>query len=220
MVISASDNALSSGVTTNSGNALSSGVMTNSIDTPANSGGNPVGRSSATETTILSNLLPLPVADENDAEGSDEGDEGDEEIEVGIIGKLPPGKGTLCSCEEGPRTKRVYYVRHNDGKEEYLCKAKVREFKYLDRWLEAGWFVLSVVDEKALADAMKEEHCGCGQVDCSKFCIYEVRGWYRDKLENEWTPESHLVENEPGKAALRKWKKERARNAARHIFRR
>ena len=215
LAMSASDNALSSGVKTNSDIALSSGVATNSIVTPANSGDNPVGRSSATETTILSNLRQPPAADEN----SDEGDEDDEEIEVGIIGKLPPGKGTLCSCKEGPRTKSVYYVRHNDGKEEYLCKAMVQKFKYLDKWLKTGWFVLSVVGEKALADAMKEEPCECGQVDCSKFCIYEVRGWYQDRIENEWTPESHLVENEPGKAALRKWKKEKARNAARHIFR-
>ena len=224
LAMSASDNALSSGVKTNSDIALSSGVATNSIVTPANSGDNPVGRSSATETTILSNLLQPPATDENSDEDEgdegDEGDEDDEEIEVGIIGKLPPGKGTLCSCKEGPRTKRVYYVRHNDGKEEYLCKEMVQKFKYLDKWLETGWFVLSVVDEKALAVAMKEEPCGCGQVDCSKFCIYEVRGWYQDQLANEWTPESHLVENEPGKEALRKWKNEKARNAAKYIFRR
>ena len=155
--------------------------------------------------------------DENNKEESDEGDEGDEEIEVGVIGKLPPGQGRQCKCSK--KEKRVYHVRHKDGKEEYLCKAMVKKFKYLEKWLKTGWFVLSVVDQKALDVAMTEDPCTCGQEDCSKFCIYEVRGWYQDALANEWTPESHLVENEPGKKALAKWKKEGARNGAKRFFR-
>ncbi len=155
--------------------------------------------------------------DEGDEGESDEGDEGDEEIEVGVIGKLPPGRGRQCKCSK--KEKSVYHVRHKDGKEEYLCKAMVKKCKYLKKWLKTGWFVLSVVAEKALDVAMKELPCACGQEDCSKFCIYEVRGWYQDRLENEWTPESHLMENEPGKQAVLKWKKDKAQQASRHFFR-
>jgi hypothetical protein len=167
----------------------------------------------------LSNSIQLPPSDEHDEDGSDEGDEGDEEIEVGIIGKLPVGQGTLCSCKRN-KTKRVYHVRHNNGKLEYLCKAMVQQLKCYKKWKKDGWFVLSVMDEKPLDVAKKEDPCTCGQEDCSKYCIYEVQGWYQDELENEWTPESHLTENEPGKAALRKWKQEAARNGAKHFFRR
>ena len=163
--------------------------------------------------------IQTPPSDENDEDGSDEGDEGDEEIEVGIIGRLPPGSsGKTCTCK-GTKTKRVYHVRHSDGKEEYLCLAMVQKLKYYEKWKETGWFVLSVRNEKDLDLAMKEEPCGCKQDGCSKFCIYEVRGWHKDELANEWTPESHLTENEPGMAALRKWKEEGARNAARRMFR-
>jgi hypothetical protein len=37
---------------------------------------------------------------------------------------------------------------------------------------------------------------------------------------NEWTPESHLVENEPGRKALQKWKQEAARDGAQRFYRR
>ena len=167
----------------------------------------------------MSNSIQPPDTDE-DEEGSDEGDEGDEgdeEIEVGVIGRLLDNKAKSCSCK-GVKHKRVYLVRHKDGREEYLCKAKVPK-EYLAKWLETGWLVVSVRAEKDLEIAMKEESCECGESDCSKFCIYEVRGWYRDKLTNEWTPESHLVENEPGREALQRWQQEKARNAARHFFR-
>ena len=178
---------------------------TNSIDTPANSGDIPVGRSSATETTD----------DEND-EG--DRDEGDAELEVGVIGRLLDNRAKQCDCKGPKKHKRVYLVRDEDGEEEFFCKAKVPK-NYLDKWLKTGWLLVSVVDQKDLEFAMKEEPCRCGQADCSKFCIYEVRGWYQDQLVNEWTPESHLVENEPGKKALAKWKKEGALNAVKRFFR-
>jgi len=171
-----------------------------------------------TGSTLLSNLIQTPPSDENGEEESDEGDEGDEEIEFGIIGRLPVGQGIMCSCK-GAKTKRVYHVRHKDETEEYLCMAMVQKYQYYKKWKKTGWFVLSVRDEKDLDLAMKEEHCSCGDEDCSKYCIYEVQGWYKDKIAHEWTPESHLLENEPGKAALRKWKQEGARNAAKRFFR-
>ena len=110
-------------------------------------------------------------------------------------------------------------VCHKDGKEEYLCKAWVQKLQYYEKWFETAWFVLSVRNQKDLDLAKKEEPCRCGQEDCSKYCIYEVQGWYQDKLANEWTPESHLLENGPGKKALQKWKKEGAKNGAKHLFR-
>ena len=199
----------------NSDNALSAGDTTNSIDTPVNSGDIPEGRSSATETTILSN-------DENDEGDSDEGDadsdEGDAELEVGVIGRLLDCRAKKCDCKGAKKHKCVYLVRDEDGEEKYFCKAKVPK-NYLDKWLKTGWLVVSVVDQKPLEDAMKEDICGCGQAGCSDYCIYEVRGWYRDKLMNEWPPESHLVENEPGMKALQKWKQEAARNGARRFYR-
>ncbi len=163
----------------------------------------------------MSNSIELPAADDENDEG--DCDEGDEELEVGVIGRLLDHKAKKCDCK-GPKHKRVYLVRDEDGKEEYFCKAQVPK-NYIDKWLKTGWLVVSVVDQKDLELAMKEEPCGCGQADCSKLCIYEVRGWYQDKLMNEWTPESHLVENEPGKQALAKWKKEGALNAAKRFFR-
>ena len=167
--------------------------------------------------TSAAEATPVVPADNGPRADIDE-DSSENEAEVGVIGKLET-PGVLCKCK-GTKSAKIYRVKKSETtKVQLMCKEQVIKLGFYKDW-KLAWAILEVLDQRSDKEAKQQEDelCLCEDEECNKLQVYEVRGWYNDKIVNDWMTEFHLTDNGPGFRAHKKWVKE-GMQRARKLFR-